>query len=146
MPICNRDLDASQQKAEIHAPVGSMATGVTRQLAVIPYPCTLQSVRYFAVGVSNAMQVAVNNYRFVVGAGATVIPMGISNIVLQNTSLSGVVGFSGLAAAGSTLLQFNAGDVVQIVSSVSNGNATDLVIDLVLKKTQDIVSHNGVST
>lgn len=146
MPICNRDLDASQQKDVINVPVGSMATGVTRQLAVIPYPCTLQSVRYFAVGVSNAMQVAVNNYRFVVGAGATTIAMGISNIVLQNTSLSGVVGFSGLAAVGSTLLQFNAGDVVQIVSSVSNGNATDLVIDLVLKKTQDIVSHNGVST
>lgn len=143
MAIVNRDLDASQQKDIVNAPLGAVATGVTRHVCVIAYPCTLQSVRASAQGVSNAMQIA---FEVIRGAGSSGIPIGISNMVLQNRSVSGVVGFSGLAAAGSTLLNFVAGDVVQIVSSVANGNATDLTLQLVLKKTQDIVSHNGVST
>lgn len=146
MALVNRDKDASEQKEVIQVALGAVATGTTRNVAVIPYPCVLQSARAFAAGVSNAMQVAINNNRFVVGAGATAIAMGISNMVLQNQSTSGIQGFSGLAAQGSSLLVLNAGDVLQIVTSVSNGNATDLTMQFVLKKTQDIVSMNGVST
>lgn len=143
MAIVNRDCDVSQQKEVVNLNVGAVATGATRFVYVAPFPFTLQSVRNAAAGVSNAMQVA---FEKITGAGSSGIPIGISNMILQNRSVSGVIGFSGLAAVGSTLLNFNAGDVLQIVSSVANGNATDLALQLVVKKTQDIVSHNGVAT
>jgi len=146
MAIVNRDCDASQQKEVVHENLGAVATGVTRHAFILPFPATLQSVRVSAQGVSNAMQLAIQNTRFIVGTGATAILMGISNIVLQNTSVSGVIGFSGLAAQGSSLLALQAGDVLTLVSSVASGNATDLAIQLVIKKTQDIVSHNAVAT
>ena len=143
MAIVNRDVDASQQKETFTVNLGAVATGATRFCAVMPFPGTLQSVRYAAAGVSNAMQIAIEK---ITGAGSSGVAMGISNIVAQNRSVSGVVGFSGLAAAGSTLLTLAAGDVLQIVTSVSSGNATDLALQFVVKKTQDIVSHNAVST
>lgn len=146
MALVNRDKDASEQRVDLHKALGAVATGATRQLAVIPYPCTLQLVEAAATGVSNAMQIAFQVNRFVVGAGATAIVLGISNLVLQNVGTSGPQGFSGLAAVGSTLLNLAAGDVLQAVSSVSNGNATDLVISCVLKRTQDIVSMYGTSS
>lgn len=143
MAIINRDKDASEQRDWVNVPVGAIATGVTKNLVVIPYPCTLQSVRASAQGVSNAMQVAFEVLR---GTGSSGIPIGISNLVLQNRGTSGLQGFSGLAAVGSTLLSFQTGDVLQIVTSVANGNATDLVLQCVLKKIQDIVSLNGSSS
>lgn len=143
MALVNRDKDVSEQKEVVSVALGSMATGVTRFAYVAPFAFTLQSVRQAAAGVSNAMQLA---FEKITGSGSSGIPIGISNIVLQNRSTSGIVGFSGLAAVGSTLLNFSAGDTIQVISSVANGNATDLTLQLVLKKTQDIVSHNGVST
>lgn len=140
MAIVNRDKDTSEQKEVLQISVGAIATGSTKFLAVAPYPFTLETVRYAAAGVSNAMQVA---FEKITGAGSSGTPIGISNVVLQNRSVSGAVGFSGLAAAGSTLLSFNMGDALQIVTSVSNGNATDLVLEAVIRKTQDIVSYNG---
>jgi hypothetical protein len=139
MPIVNRSCDDSQQKDVVHAPLGSVATGVTRHVAVVPYACTLDSLRYTAQGVSNAMQVALEVIR---GAGSSGIAIGISNIVLQNRSVSGVVSVSILPAAGSTLRSLVAGDVLQVISSVANGNATDLTLELVLEKVQDIVQYN----
>lgn len=145
MAIVNRDLDASQQKDVVNfRSAGAVATGASLNVCVIPYPCVLQSVNTYATGVSNAMQVAVNVQRWV-SAGVTVIACGISNIVLQNYSLSGILGFSGLAAPGSTLLALQTGDVLNLVASVSNGNALELNMDFVLKKSQDIVAHNGNS-
>jgi hypothetical protein len=137
MAIVNRDLDSSLQREVFGENLGSMATGVTRFFFIAPYPCVVEQVRYAAAGVSNAMQLA---FEKITGAGSSGVPMGISNIVLQNRSVSGIVGFSGLAAVGSTLLNLSVGDVVQLVSSVSNGNATDLDVQMVVKKTQDIVS------
>jgi hypothetical protein len=145
MAIINRDLDPSQQKDVVAVNLGAVATGVTRQLFVAPYPGQLQTVRSSAAGVSNAMQLAFSKLTFV-AAGSTAIGMGISNMILQNTSTSGVIGYSGLAAQSSTLLLFQAGDVIQVVSSVANGNATDLAIALVVKRTQDIVSMNSLTT
>lgn len=138
MALVNRDKDLSEQKQEINVCLGSMATGVTRFAFLVPSPATLELVRASAAGVSNAMQLA---FEVIRGAGSSGIVMGISNMVLQNRSTSGVVGYSGLAASGSTLLNLSAGDVVQVISSVANGNATDLSLNFVLRKTQDIVSR-----
>lgn len=146
MAIVNRDLDASEQRKDIYVTSPAIATGVTQDLVVLAYPCTIQTVEYSALGVSNAMQVAFNLKRFISGSGATAIAIGISNCVLQNFGTSGAIAFSGLAAVGSTLLNFQSGDVLQIVTSVANGNATSLAMNLVLKKTQDVVTMNGASS
>lgn len=140
MAIVNRDLDQSQQRTEVNENLGSLATGVTRHVCLISAPAILETVRVSAQGVSNAMQLA---FEVIRGAGSSGIPIGISNLVLQNRSVSGVVSFSGLAAAGSTLLSLAAGDVIQVVSSVTNGNATDLALSIVLRKSQDIISQWG---
>lgn len=146
MAIVNRDRDASEQKDVIHfVSNAAVATGATLNAAILPYPCSLQSVKVAAFGVSNAMQLAFNVQRFTSG-GLTLIALGISNLVLVNMGTSGAQGFSGLAAVGSTLLSLQAGDVLHLVSSVANGNATHLVVNMVVKKLQDIVSHNGVSS
>ena len=145
MAIVNRDKDASEQKDVINVAIGAIATGVTKQVAVLPYPCTLVGLRAAALGVSNAMQVAMQVNRFIPGTGATAIALGISNLVLVNVGTSGVQGYSGLASVGSTLLALQAGDVLQLVTSVASGNSTDLCLNFVVKKTQDIVSLNGSS-
>lgn len=142
MAIVNRDLDASQQKDVINFRSGAaVATGASLNAAVIAFPCALQSVAAYATGVSNAMQVAFNIQRF--AGGATVIALGVSNLVLVNFGTSGILGFSGLAAPGSTLLNLQQGDVLNLVTSVANGNALDLVVNFVVKKLQDIVAHNN---
>lgn len=146
MAITNRDKDASEQKDVIHFhSVGAVATGTTLYFGVVPAPALLQSVKAAAHGVSSAMQVTFNVERFT-SAGITVIPVGISNLVLQNMSVSGALGFSGLAAQGSTLLQLQDGDVLTGTTSVANGNALDLTLELVIKKTQDFVAYNGVQS
>lgn len=138
MAIVNRDLDGSEQHVEVTAHLGAVATGTTAFLFHAPWPCTLKYVRAAAQGVSNAMQVAFEK----LSIGSSGIPMGISNLVLQNYSVSGSVAYSGLAAAGATVLKLSAGDVIKGVTSVANGNATDLVLTMVLQKTQDIVSND----
>lgn len=145
MAITNRDKDASEQKDVIHwHSVGAVGTGTTLFLGVVPAPSLLQSVKVTAHGVSNAMQLAFNIERFTSG-GITVIPVGISNVVLQNMSVSGALGFSGLVAQGSTLLVLQEGDLLSGTTSVANGNALDITMELVIKKTQDFVAYNGVS-
>jgi hypothetical protein len=150
MGLVNRDKDASEQKDVIfyslNGPAGAtnLVTGVTRYLGVVPYPCVLQSIGVVAAGVSSAMQIAFSKTTF--AAGITTYAVSISNLVLQNFGTSGQVGYSGLAAAGSTLLSFQAGDQLMMTTSVANSACTDLMLNIVLKKVQDIVSINGVST
>lgn len=143
MAIVNRDLDASQQKDVIQfRSTAAVATSSSLNIAIIPYPCALQSVLTYSTGTSNAMQLAVNVQRWTAG-GVTVVALGLSNIVLQDYSVSGAINFSGLAAPGSTLLLLQQGDILNLVSSVTNGNALALVMDFAVKKLQDIVSTNG---
>jgi hypothetical protein len=134
MAITNRDLDSSQQKIDVQVGLGGMATGVTRLIFVAPFPCTVVSASAYAFGVSNAMQLA---FQRITASGQSIIALGVSNMVLGN---SGVFGYSGLQAPGNTLMNLAAKDVVQVVSSVTNGNAVDLHLHLVIQKTQDIVS------
>lgn len=145
MALVNRDKDPSEQKMEFNW-VGAtqINTGFTTWIAMVPYACVVQSARAVAVGVSAAMQVAFQAQRF--AGGNTVIGLGISNLILQNFGTSGVQGYSGLAAAGSTLLNLQAGDLLMIQTSVAASAASNLMVEVVVKKTQDIVSYNGVSS
>lgn len=145
MAIVNRDKDASEKKY-VFTWAGStqINTGYTAWIGIVPFPCTVQSARSAAVGVSAAMQVAFKVQRF--AEGNTVIGLGISNMILSNFGTSGVLGYSGFAAPGSTVLNLQAGDILLFETAVANSAASQLTLELVVKKTQDIVSYNGVST
>lgn len=137
MAIVNRDLDSSQQVDALQISVGAVAVTKLVPLAVMPYPCTIQTIKYAAVGCSG-------NPIWTLGKQSvgTTVAIGISGMVLQNVGVSGSVGFSGLAAVGSTLLNFNAGDVLYAVTSGANTALEGILIELAVKKTQDIVSYN----
>ena len=111
---------------------------------MVPYPGVIQSMRAAAQGLSGAPIVNLQVLRF--AAGGTSIAASISGIVLAEVGTSGIMGFSGLAAQGSTLLQLQAGDVLQFQTGGANTAARVLLLQVVVKKTQDIVSYHGVST
>lgn len=137
MSIVNRECDASQQKDVYCDSIGAVATGVSIPLAVFPYPCVLQTLKYSAIGVSGAPIHSLYKQR-----GLTLEAIGISGILLQANGTSGTVGFSGLAAAGSTLLIFNTGDALHVVSSGSNAAVAAICYEVAVQKLQDIVSYN----
>ncbi len=148
MAIVNRDLDASQQKVEYNyvsnfVGATTVSTGSTGYIAMIASPGVIQSARFLATGLSGAMSVLLGVYR--PGAGGTLIACGISAAILVESGATGVLGYSGLAATGSTLLLVQAGDALHFQTGVANTAARVLMIEVVVKKTQDIVSCNGVS-
>lgn len=153
MAIVNRDKDPSEQKEVFQwsynkgSSLGPLNVGQTLALAIMPYPGVLQSVRFAGFGVSGAPEVAIGVQRHGgAGVGGTLIAASISNMVLKEWSSFGVQGYSGLAASGSTLLLLQAGDVILGTMSVANTAANSLALQIVVKKSQDILSHNGIAT
>lgn len=151
MAIVNRTLDASEQRRvgvlQWSNGVTLVGTGVTRTIGIVPWPCTLDAGQIAAFGLSGAPSYAIAVQRFIPGAGLTAITVavGASNVP-PDFGTSGV-GISAmiLPAAGSTLLNLLANDVVYFVSGVANTAATYLAISLVLKPTQDIKYNFGLS-
>lgn len=146
MAIVNRDLDASEQK-DVFFKVTDAAVGVSQivYLGKMDYPAVVQSARACAIGVSGAPEAAFVAYRFTSG-GLTAIALGVSNLVMSALGTSGIAGYSGLAAPGATVLNVQADDVLAVITSGANSASTRLLIDVVVKKTQDIVSHNGIQS
>lgn len=162
MALINRDKDVSEQKdfltwSSAQGPGtaggtfgnGYVATGATLYLfGPMPYPYTLQSINAIApIGVSGAMELTPLIFRPVSG-GATMIAISISNLVtVKGISFNTTNGFgySGLAATGSTLLNGQRGDVIAVTTAGANTAVAMLLINAVVKKTQDIVSMNGNS-
>lgn len=156
MAIVGRDLDVSERKVALQWSSqfagqslalnggNGIATGSTLYMFMVPFACTVQSGSVFAQGISGAPQIALNVSRF--APGATVFPMGISNMVVSAFGTSGVQGLSGLPAAGSTLLNLQTSDVLMLLTSGANTAINYLILELVVKKIQDIVSYNNVST
>ncbi len=154
MPIVNRDGDPSEKKEWINwvSSYGQsglgVGTGSTYIIAgPIPYPYIVQSVMAVSSGASGAPQLVMSLNRNINSTGNTAVLIGISNYVIPGgASLAAVTGWSGLAVPGSTLLLGSAGDYITISTAVANTACTQLMINVVLKKVQDIVSHNGIST
>lgn len=156
MPIVGRDLDVSERKVSFSwsAQFGGqslatsggivVATGSTLFMFMVPMNCALQSGKVFAMGISGAPQIALLAQRF--AAGATSVALGISNMVLSAFGTSGAQGLSGLPPAGSTLLNLTAGDVLFLTTAGANTAISNLILELVVVKTQDIVAYNSVST
>lgn len=149
MAIVNRDLDASEQRTFIGSVFGgnrggSLLGGASYFIgAPLPFPCTVQSMRSYATGLSGAPLLNLRASRFTAG-GLTSILLSISGMVLNAAGTSGVLGYSGLAAAGSTLLQLQAGDCMAVEFAGANTAAIELMVQVTIAKTQDIVQYNGV--
>lgn len=145
MALINRDKDASEQKEIIQVSYPAVGTGLTLVVAMLPYPCTVVDCRLSAIGLSGAPTVAFQTSRFIVGTGNTTLS-GIAG-----TWTATALGTSGpwqasLVVAGSSLLALAAGDVVTIQSGGANAALAALQIQLVVKRTQDVLSINAVST
>jgi hypothetical protein len=151
MAITNRDLDASQQKdsfswaysKNVHGKT-TINTGATFLVCMFPYAGVLQSVRSYGVGLSGSPSLDFKILRF--AAGGTSIACSISSMIVNEFGTSGILGYSGLAAAGSTLLLVAPGDILAVQTGVANTAADSLLVQVVIKKTQDVLSYNGVST
>lgn len=169
MALVNRDKDASEQRdwiswssqgaafgfgvAGATGGVDSVPVGTTLYLAgPMPYPYVVQSANAIAFGTSGAPQLSFFILRPVVGAAATLISIGISNMVVCNgssflgfgASAVGYLGYSGLVAVGSTLLFGQRGDIIGANTIGANTACTTLNINLVVQKVQDVVSMDGV--
>lgn len=156
MAIVGRDLDVSERKelltwnsriagqSAIVAAGGVIGISTLVNAIMVPFPCTIQGGAVFSLGNSGSPQVTVNCLRF--AAGSTTFAIGISAMVLTVFGTSGVQGLSGLPASGSTLLNLQTNDIVQLVTSAANTAIGELMIQLVVKKTQDIVAYQNVST
>ncbi len=156
MAIVGRDLDVSERKVSFQwsnqfggqslTTDGGVviATGTTLFMFMIPFPCTLQSGAVYAQGISGAPEFSLKAMRW--ASGATAISVGISNMVVGAFGTSGVQGLSGLPPAGSTLLSLFTGDVMIATTAGANTAIKNLLIELVVVKTQDIVAYNRVST
>lgn len=142
MAICNRDLDASQQKTSLRANVAALGTGLTLPLVIIDSPASIVSAKVAAFGISGTPTAALTIQRFIVGSGVTSYLGGFTTLTLQAAGTSGVQSVV-TAAAGSTALNLLAGDVIMVTSGGSNAAVTGLAVDLVIQYTQDIKSFFG---
>lgn len=145
MPIINRAMDLSGQKDVYDITLPSQVSTGQSLLIVgpIPYPYIIDSIRLAAIGLSGAPTMRPLIARFIPTVGYTVIPCGFTSITLANYGTSGNVGAS-IFAAGSTLLVGLAGDVISLDMGGSNTAASQITGELILRKTQDIVSYNGI--
>lgn len=153
MAIVNRECDASQQKDSylFNWAAGGMAgisggifpPGTTLTSGIIPAPGVLSAVQVSCLGASVAptSQLAVG--RFIPGAGLTLLTGLGASFTIPIFGISGSLGVS-LVAAGSTLLNLMAGDVLIINCGVNSATSVDMSV--ILKKTQDIVAHFGSQT
>lgn len=144
MAICNRDLDVSGQKEVLQAKIGPVVTGASVTIVDVPSPCTLRGIFVSAFGLSGAPQWNFEIQRF--AGGVTTIDVSASNMIVQAFGTSGVVGHSGLVAAGSSLLSLLAGDKIQITSSVANTAVENAHVGVVVQKVQDFVSQYGLTS
>ncbi len=143
MAICNRDLDVSQQKTSLRGSAGAVVTGSTLAMVIIDSPCAVSAAKVALFGVSNTPTVLLSVQRFIVGSGVTSYLGGFTTLNGQAAGTSGVQSIV-TAAAGSTALLLQAGDVVMATVAGTNAAVTSLAVDLVVQYTQDIKSYFGV--
>lgn len=154
MPIVNRDLDVSEQKyvlsqtitsAQSGTTLAMFGNGVTCVVASVPCASELKAVNIAAFGLSGAPTAELKVHRFIAGAGITVITGLASSMIMQTFGTSGALSAS-LVASGSTLLNLLAGDQICLHAGTANTAADKVIVGVVLKALQDIISHYGSST
>lgn len=143
MAIINRSLDASEQHITITASLGAVGVTETHVVYTAPWPATLKQVRVAALGLSGAPTHKLTLNRFVVGAGATAIDI-YATVAVPAVGTSGLFTPS-LPAAGSSLLNLQAGDYLTVISAGANTAVTDATYSLVIQAVQDIKTFFGTS-
>ncbi len=138
MGIINRTNDASEQKDLVQTSFQAVGTAFTLLIHKAPRAQVITDAKCSTTGLSGAATVALALERFVVGAGLTHIAIG-GALTVANLSTSGSQTFS-LPAAGSTLLNLAAGDVLCALTGGANAAAVQYLIDVVVQNTQDIKS------
>lgn len=152
MAICNRDLDSTQQINTFNCPLGGNAavaatsapglvTGITYQLAIIPYQSVLSSAMVTAMGVSGSPNLSLWVNRFIAGSGVTSMAIG-NSLVATTWGTSGAMTFT-ISGAGLTGLQ--AGDVISLSVAAANTAANCAVVTLAIKALQDLRTTFGAS-
>ncbi len=145
MGFTNRSKDVSEQKFifQSHYQAQSGIDGTTLPLFVcsVPFPSLLKGVEVAAKGVSNTVSLDLFINRFTT-AGIT-IAGGATTLALQNVGVSGIQAMV-LAAAGSTLLSLQKGDVIAVIASGTSGAVSALSLGAVLQAVQDIKSSYTV--
>lgn len=146
MGIVNRTLAPSEQYKVLTAKAGAVATGVTGFIGIVPYPSTIVAGQIAALGLSGAPNYALKVQRFIIGTGNTLITIAVGTSNIPPALGTSGVGISGmiLPAAGSTLLNLLANDVLYYESGVANTAVTGLEIDVVIQPIQDIKVHFGL--
>lgn len=139
MAIINRSKDTYEQYEVVNFQIGALATDVTKEFYVVPWPCQAIEAHAVAVGLSGAPTYSLQVQRFIVGTGATVITGLAADQAVGAFGTSGVVELT-MATSGSTLLNLEAKDVIEIVSATADTAVTGFNLALVLKKTQDVLS------
>lgn len=161
MAIVSRDLDASERKeffeyssfpkTALLAVAGNsllqsvVGISTVTQMFMMPMAGVLQSGKIYTKGNSGVPEVTLLNLRWN-GTALASFAISISAMPCTLGTSIGPQGFSGLPAAGSTLLNLQEGDVLALVTSAANTAIGDFILQLVVKKTQDIVAFNGIST
>lgn len=144
MAIINRAKDVSEQKDVFQARFQTVVNGQTLLLGIAPYPCTIDSIRAVCNGISGAPSAA---FYKTAAAGITLEILGTSGVI-ASVGTSGVISSASfLAAAGSTVLNIASnGQLLMLTAGGTGAAAVEVLVEYVLKKTQDIVAHNGNSS
>ncbi len=150
MPICNRDLDVSEQTRTFQAvlngtPSGvsagvmnpGLSTGQTFRVCTIPYPAQLTAVDYAVWGLSGAPVHSLWLYRF--AGGFTAIAVG-QTMAVTAFGTSGVLGVSLFGASWQLL----AGDQIVLYTQAANTAVAESTVTVCVKALQDIKNHFGV--
>lgn len=138
MGIVNRSLDSSEQRRVEKREVKLAATGEDHFVFQAPHAMQLEDVKAVASGVSGSPEALLEIKRFVAGAGLTTIPVG-NSLAIQAMGTSGPLSFS-LPASGSSLLELQKDDVLNVATAGSDAASDNLVISAVVRSLQDIKS------
>jgi hypothetical protein len=155
MGIVNRTKDTTEKRVAIPYVAGAVATGVTLQVALVPWSSTIDEAQVAMFGISGAPTYQLSVTRFIAGTGLTTwilatgttntpADFGVSGPGTFGASLFGSSGMVLTNAAGSTLNLLLANDVLTVVSGGSNSAAKALLLTVVLQPIQDVKTHFGL--
>jgi len=139
MAIINRDHDISEKREVVEFSQRTLVTGASYIITQVPYKCDVQGAYVAAIGLSGSPILSFNAVRFNATGGQTVIALGVSGVVLTAFGTSGIQGFSGMQALGSSLLSLIPGDLLAMTLTGTNSAADSAIVDIVLAKSDDIV-------
>ena len=141
MAILNRSLDGSEQQKVFQERTGTVATGVTLPIMVVPYPSVLKGAQMWAYGLSGAPTWTLKVHRFIVGTGATYFAVSGANAVPAFGTSGVPQSGASLLASGNTLLNLVTDDVLMLESGGANTAVNDGVVAVSLQPIQDIKKH-----